>query len=101
MILLMSTGIIALLFIPAGILAVWSFYPNSHGPYTTQLEVLLFRIGVIALPGLTFLALLSAWRHHWQHYYMRAWSLCLAAILLILIQALVFYGFQTPPVPIS
>jgi peptidoglycan biosynthesis protein MviN/MurJ (putative lipid II flippase) len=101
MILLVSTGVTVLLFIPAGFLAVWSFHPDFFGPYATLLDLLLFRIGVIALPGIVLLTLLSAWRNHWQHYYMRAWSLCLAAILLISIQALVFYGVQTPPVPIT
>ncbi len=98
-ILLVSTGITALLLIPAGILTVWSFRPDFFGPYAPPLERLFFRIGVIAIPGLGLLTLVSAWRHHWRHHYLRAWSLCLGAILLILIQALGLYGFQTPPVP--
>jgi hypothetical protein len=97
-ILLVGTGITALLFIPAVILTVWSFYPDSFGPLATPFDVLLFRIGVIAIPGFALLTLLSAWRHHWRHYYLRAWSLCLGAILLIGIQALVWYGVQIPPI---
>ena len=99
--LLVSTGITIMLLIPAGILTVWSFHPDFFGPYAPPLDRLLFRIGVCAIPLLALLTLISAWRHHWHHQYVRAWSLCLGAIILLLIPALGLYGLQIPPIAIN
>ena len=96
--LLMSTGIFVALIIPTGILAVWSLHPGFFEPYAPPLDRLLFRIGVHTIPLLALLALTSAWRHHRQQRYFRGWSLCLGAIILLLIQTLGLYGFQIPPV---
>jgi hypothetical protein len=89
-----TTTLSILLLISVGPLAVWSFGSDSFGPYASILDRLVFRIGVITLPTVGLIALISARRQYQQQHKLRAWSLCGGAIILVLLEAFELYLLQ-------